>query len=162
MVWTAPRTYTPGETLTASTLNSDVRDNLRAIGGAWTPYTPAWTATTANPTLGNGALSGRYLSAGALTMVSISLTIGSTTAPGSGVYFLGLPVPQAAGTSNWPVGQAFLRDASATPGRFARTVMANGGTVWLMADDGVQWAAGNPFPLATGDQVVLTCAYEAE
>ena len=50
MAWTAPRTWTDGETVTAVLLNTHVRDNLKAIGDAWTAYTPALTGVT----LGNG------------------------------------------------------------------------------------------------------------
>lgn len=35
-----PRTWTAGETVTAALMNSDVRDPLAALAGAWTSYTP--------------------------------------------------------------------------------------------------------------------------
>lgn len=68
---------------------------------AWTSYTPSWTATTTNPTLGNGTLTGRYMLIGKTCFVSITLTIGSTTSVGSGTYLFGLPFTSAAGGPNY-------------------------------------------------------------
>ena len=50
MAWTIPRTWNPGETVTASLMNSHVRDNLNVVavfskgGGVYNPYGIANTA----------------------------------------------------------------------------------------------------------------------
>jgi hypothetical protein len=62
-------------------------------GSAWTAYPPTWTATTTNPTIGNGSIVGRYARLGRNTVKGvIVLTVGSTTNMGSGSYRFRLPV----------------------------------------------------------------------
>jgi len=58
-------------------------------------YTPTWTAVTTNPVLGNGILNGWYTKIGNTVTVNISLTMGSTTTYGNGVYSFSLPFPPA-------------------------------------------------------------------
>ena len=36
MAWTAPRSWVADEVVTADVMNAHVRDNLKAIGDAWT------------------------------------------------------------------------------------------------------------------------------
>ncbi|MFF8485151.1 hypothetical protein [Streptomyces antibioticus] len=61
-------------------------------GTPWQPYTPAWTASTTNPTLGNGTLAGRYCLLPNRTCIAvIRLVIGSTTSIGSGTYLFTVP-----------------------------------------------------------------------
>lgn len=80
------------------------------ITGAWQTFTPAWTAATTNPTLGNGTLVGRYMRIGRTVHVSITLTAGSTTNVGSGTYLFSLPFTAAnngvgyLGTARFTVG----------------------------------------------------------
>lgn len=62
---------------------------------AWTSYTPTWTASTSNPTLGNGTLTGSYVQIGKTVTAQVTLTFGSTTTLGSGVYRWSLPVTAA-------------------------------------------------------------------
>jgi hypothetical protein len=64
--------------------------NLESTGSA---YTPAWTTTGAgaDPSLGNGTLVGRYFRIGKLVIVWVTLTIGTTTNAGSGVWEISLP-----------------------------------------------------------------------
>lgn len=85
---TSPVTIASGMRLTPPRLN---------IPG-WQTYTPTWTATTTNPTLGNGTLSGqyRYLDQRAI-LVRIRLDVGSTTNVGVGQYRFALPVPAPIG-----------------------------------------------------------------
>jgi len=60
-------------------------------GGEWTSYAVTWTATTTNPSLGNGALNGLYAQIGNITYFNIILSMGSTTTYGSGDYIFSLP-----------------------------------------------------------------------
>jgi hypothetical protein len=62
-----------------------------AVVGEWTSYTPAWTASTTNPSLGNGILSGRYRRVGDTLQYHIHLTMGSTTTFGTNTWRFGLP-----------------------------------------------------------------------
>jgi hypothetical protein len=68
---------------------------LKVAGaGVWTAYTPQLTATTTNPSLGNGTATGRYAQIGKLVYFWAQITFGSTTTRGSGSYQVSLPVPQ--------------------------------------------------------------------
>lgn len=111
MGWTSPRTWVAGEKPPAATLNTHIRDNFKAIGDPWTAYTPAWTAATTNPVLGNGTLVGAYMQAGKFTSFWVLLTMGSTTTFGSGAYFL--TTPFAPVNQRW-LFQGIARDASAS------------------------------------------------
>lgn len=71
----------------------DVRRVIGQIGyrGLQT-YTPTWTATTTNPTIGNGGLRGMYWLGLGMCWATARITIGSTTTLGTGTYEMGLPV----------------------------------------------------------------------
>lgn len=60
--------------------------------GAWNTYTPAWTADTTAPAIGNGTLTGKYAVVGKVCHFTALVTFGSTTTFGSGSYYLGLPL----------------------------------------------------------------------
>lgn len=163
MTWSSPRTWVAGETVTASILNTHLRDNFKALSDAWTTFTPTWTAATTNPTLGSGTLTGRYLSASKMASVSIEITIGSTTTFGTGGYLLaGLP---AGVTPRVDRAQFDLTvyDASTTANYKAAAVWDLTNTRFILA--ALPTTAGNalssmtgtvPLTLATGDKLVLT------
>ena len=79
---------------------SDLNDPLAALrnlgigglSGAWQSYTPTWTASTTNPSIGNGSIVGRYLQIGKTCWFRAYLQFGTTTTAGSGNYSVGLPV----------------------------------------------------------------------
>jgi hypothetical protein len=89
MAWTA------GAVLTAAQLNTYAPQ-------AWSTYVPVWTAATANPALGDGAITGSYVRAGETVHFSIRLTLGSTTTTGTGAWRFSLPV-SAAGATTTPL-----------------------------------------------------------
>jgi len=68
--------------------------------GKWQSYTVSWTATTTNPSIGNGTLTGRYTQIGKTIMGNILLICGSTTTFGSGTWRFSLPKISA--SSNMP------------------------------------------------------------
>ncbi|MEU6344490.1 hypothetical protein ABZ883_26480 [Streptomyces sp. NPDC046977] len=102
----APRTWVVGEVVTAAYLNAEIRDQINSMLAAWTSYTPAWTAVTTNPTIGNGAIGGRYMLIGRTCHFALEVSMGSTTAFGSGAYSLSLPFASAAGVGRIATGQA--------------------------------------------------------
>lgn len=93
-----PRTWVVGEVVSAATLNQEIRDQFASMFAGWTPYTPTWTASTTNPVLGNGTLAGRSMKIGRTVVAQFTLTTGSTTTYGSGVYSIGMPYTAAAGS----------------------------------------------------------------
>lgn len=54
-------------------------------------YTPVWTAASSSPSLGNGAIQGHYTRTGSMCSVDISLSMGTTTTYGAGVFQFSLP-----------------------------------------------------------------------
>jgi hypothetical protein len=65
------------------------------VMGAWTSHTPTWTATTTNPSLGNGTLVSRWCRIGRTIHWQGLLTCGSTTTGGGAIWFMSLPTPIA-------------------------------------------------------------------
>jgi hypothetical protein len=63
-----------------------INGNFEALGGAWTSYTPTWTAASVNPAIGNGTLTGAYLKIGKLYFFRIYCLAGGTTTFGTGAY----------------------------------------------------------------------------
>lgn len=85
-------TISAGDTTTLPTNLATYRDALKALSEAWTTYNPAWTATTTNPTIGNGTITGKYAQINKLVVWRFIITCGSTTTFGSGSYLVSLPV----------------------------------------------------------------------
>lgn len=93
MAWTTPPTFTAGASLTAAQLNI-LSGNLAVLAGARTSYaaTSVWTQATANPVLGNGTIVADYRQVDKEVDFYVQVTIGSTTALGTGTWQLALPV----------------------------------------------------------------------
>ncbi|WP_051486251.1 hypothetical protein [Nocardioides sp. J54] len=161
MAWNTPSTWTAGSVLTAAQLNAQLRDNMKAIGDPWTPYTPSWTAITTNPTIGNGTLTGAYMQAGQLVHFRIALTIGSTTNTGSGGYAFSLPVATALPSTSCMGGGGVCFDTSAAARRFRFLYVTDASRIRLMDADGAIVATNVPFTWATGDTLHIAGSYEA-
>lgn len=130
------------------------------VSSAWTAYSPAWSSTGTQPSLGDGTLVGRYRYIDPKTVeVHIRFKRGSTSTNGTGEYLFSLPVNSLtdasgihptllsavlldAGTRYWN-GTAHVRSS-------ANTVAVAGG--WAT---GSEWAATVPFTLAVNDEVVI-------
>lgn len=54
-------------------------------------YTPTWAAASVNPSLGNGTLTGRYITLDKMIILSICMVAGSTTTFGTGAWNFSLP-----------------------------------------------------------------------
>ena len=137
-----------------------------AVGaGAWTAYTPTWTATTSAPAIGNGTRVGAYIRIGRMITFRARIVMGSTTTFGSGQYSLGLPVAPAAGPRlRLP---ALLYDVSAGGDFDAVGLGLGGSTVVLGCQSttaGAKYRAVEPavpFTFAAGDSIDLAGTYEA-
>jgi hypothetical protein len=57
-------------------------------------YTPAWTAASVNPAIGDGTIAGFYSRIGPLVTVHVSIVMGSTTTFGTGVWRISAPTNQ--------------------------------------------------------------------
>jgi hypothetical protein len=158
MAWTAPRTWVAGEVPSASTFNTHVRDNLKAIGDAWTAYTPTLT----NWTLGNGTLTGSYVQAGKLTFAKVFLTLGTTTTP-SGNLVISIPFTKVAddGINTSMGGTAVLLDTSVPTTNVLFPVHSATGSVRFISTAGATATATSPWTWATGDKLNAEFWYES-
>lgn len=86
---------TPGLIATDATLSGDGSggDPLGIEPQPTLTYVPSWTASTTNPAIGSGSISGRYLPDPTSGWVDLSIDIGfaSDTQKGSGLWSLSLP-----------------------------------------------------------------------
>lgn len=54
-------------------------------------YTPTWTASTTDPDIGDGTITGNYARIGPLIVCSFNITMGASTTFGTGTWRLSLP-----------------------------------------------------------------------
>ena len=162
MAWTTPRTWVAAETVTASLMNTHLRDNLNAIAAVgidgWTAVTPAWTGTT-NPTY--TVSYARYCQIGKLVYYRARYTY---TSGGTGTWFWALPVTAAETAANIVCGNGYLYDDSGTDTWL--TVMDIATTTTLRASYDLQTNPGlvaqtAPFTFASPDVVEFAVTYEA-
>lgn len=157
MAWTIPANVVPGTAISATTTNAILAD-LSLIGGAMVAFTPTWTASTTNPTLGNGTLTGRFKQVDKMVDFTIDLTFGTTTTVGSGQYLFSLPVSAVRG-----VEKSILATLSLVHGvsrNSGGAVLVNTGVVRLMQSTAAVSEA-SPFAWASGDVISLAGRYEA-
>ena len=156
-----------GEASGSSDLTFDKNTNTLAItgnitvsGGEWSDYSPSWTASVSNPSIGDGSIVGRFYQFGKTVQVYIKITVGSTTALGSGAWRLSLPI--SAQNNYNSIFNAVLSDNGS---RWYQATAFNGydanpNYVTLYYSDApVNDTA--PFTWTNGDSFVITGTYEA-
>lgn len=164
---TTPRTWVASEIVDETMLNEEIRDALTELQDEWVAYTPTWTASTTNPTIGNGTLTGRYHRVGKTIDVAILLTWGSTTTVGSGNYAFALPV--AARSSSGSMLQVFGFISGATPNYWLGCTSQNlgsttGNLVYPSTGTIGDWNTlthSAPGGFASGDTLRISGRYEA-
>lgn len=157
MAWTTPRTWAASEVVSASVMNTHVRDQLREIGNSWASFTPTLTGWT----LGDGTLTGYYKATGKHVRGRVEFYYGSTSAT-SGNLRVSLPVTRAAVTGAiMIVGRAAVVDSS-TSSRWYRDAVAASTTEMQFADvTDTRVTGASPFAWATGDSLIVEFDYEA-
>lgn len=141
-------------------------DEYEALTAAWTAYTPTWTGTTGNPTLGNASVSAAYRQVGKTVDYRGQINIGSTTVLGSGFWEISWPVPpiSSAGTFGRLMGSAFVLDTSSSATWAAAVVSASATALRIAVTNAA--AAGYigptvPMAWASGDRFSWFITYEA-
>lgn len=154
-----PKTW-GAEELTSSDLNAEVKDLWTGLQAAWTSYTPSWTASSVNPAIGNGSITGGYMRVGKTIDFKIRIAIGSTTTTGTGNYRFSLPVA-AAGGLNYPIlCVGILRSAAGT--RFHRAGYLNDAAeIALVSENGSLVQNDTPTTWADGAIFTIQGRYEA-
>ena len=129
--------------------------------GAWTNYTPTWSASPTPPAIGNGTIVGRYKELDGTTLaISIVVTMGTTTTFGSGGWTFTLPAGQTA-TARTQVFAALCTDVSAVVLHSATARVSSGGTTIdaiIAADGSGSRVVSNtiPFTWASTDVLVIS------
>lgn len=160
MAWTNPWTWLAGVKPTAADLNREIRDNLLAIGGPWTAFTPSWQATGGGAAIGNGTLTGAYIKAGGLCIGRIRLTAGTTTTYGTGFYNMGLPLALDSGQFWEAIGTCTVRDTSAGTSWALGAISASTSTMSACTATGGRLGPTVPVTLANTDIVSFEFCYE--
>lgn len=122
------------------------------------PYTPVWTASVANPTLGNGTLTGRYYRLGKQVRAIIKLQFGTTTTGGTGTWSFSLPF-----TANTSVGGNGIATLIKAGGNnyVASTLLATVTTfITIFNASANNVDANNPFVWANLDNGTFVIDYE--
>lgn len=123
-------------------------------------YTPTWTASSVNPVLNDGTITGHYQKiANKLYWISIALVMGSSTTYGTGRWILSLPFTIKSST---PVAQILLAEfhdagTAAYTGNARVAAGANVTDVILSADatGTFQVAATLPFTWTNTDRLFI-------
>jgi hypothetical protein len=126
-----PHVFVTAEIVTAATLNAEIGTPFTGLQAAWTGFTPSLIGATTNPVVNNGSAVGRYFQDGKTFWYRLTITFGSTSTYGSGIWSIVLPfittTPNVANLhtsamchyfhnagSVHLIGQAILLDTSAT------------------------------------------------
>jgi hypothetical protein len=158
MTWTTPRTWVATETVTASLLNTHLRDNLSDLQTRLTGASSSFTLTSAgsvNITIGNAVqANGWKLLSEKFAWFRIHLTFGTTSA-WAGIWEVG-PLPfTVVGTNDQEVS-VLARDNS---NNFKYTLSARLNGTLVRAFSGLDGSTGlsdtNPFTWATSDEIMV-------
>lgn len=133
---------------------TDIFDKIDAYvdGTITTGYDFAWTASVP-PTLGNGTKSGVWFKQGRMLFWQYSLSMGSTTTFGTGLWAFGLPVSVGSTAG----GVALILDSSAGQ-YYLGTVQLATGTTFNVITHGTTaggLAPAVPFTWATSDTIAI-------
>lgn len=131
--------------------------------GGWIAYTPAWTASTTNPTIGNGTIDGAYMKVGRMVTVRARILVGTTTTAGTGTYFVSVPFASSAATPAQLVNALFTDASTANFHRYVGNLPTSSSILQFPTGDGTvaQWGAASPVAPANGDTFIISGTYEA-
>lgn len=152
----------PGATGEIKT-SAGIYERSRTVAqGEWQAYTPSWTASTTNPTLGNGSLFGRYALIGKTCYVLIRFTFGSTSNAGVGAWRFSLPI---AVSSNWgDVAMVARWTDSGTAHHLGVVTSITTSTIAVLneGNTGSGIGAGIPIVWATNDAITINGFFEID
>ncbi|MEU3665741.1 hypothetical protein [Streptomyces virginiae] len=136
--------------------------------GIWASYTPTWTASTTNPTLGNGTLVSRWCRVGRMINWMGTLTLGSTSNGGTGLWRMSVPVTAASGASMPTWRGVFSYVKPGDNDYIGQCFLAPGGTVIdFIVKSGASGASTQnvsntaPVAAASGSIITWSLTYEA-
>jgi hypothetical protein len=136
-------------------------------GSTWINFTPAWTNTTTQPSIGNGNWTGsRWRTVtdasgeAALIFFEIVLNWGSTTSGGTGSFWtFGFPVTPSAHSALHAIGEAALFDSNVI-GRQMWMWQTFNSNILPLSVAGVLANQASPWTWATGDFIKMRGWFE--
>lgn len=153
---------TPTTQVAITADNTQIVNGGRTLDlGTWQTYSPAWTASTTNPAIGNGTISGRYIYLNKHTVRAvIRIAMGTTTTRGTGNYKFSLPVT-AADSQGFGATGAFAINDSGSALRTGTVVFTSTTTVelWINASGGAV-AAATLLGIVNGSVIEFAIEYE--
>lgn len=132
--------------------------------GTWTSYSPTWTASVTNPSVGSGILAGFYCQISDLVVGQVYIQTGSGYNRGDGNYYVSLPVSAASGAyRNNYIANLWAYDSSSAIARHAMGFRMPGGLMefYLTDQANIAWTHNNPFTVGQNDQFRIEFSYEA-
>jgi hypothetical protein len=136
----------------------------------WTTYIPVLTGSTTNPVIGNGSITGRYMTVGATVFGEIRIIAGTSAfSRGLGTYKVSLPL--AGVVENYqPVGQVVMRDEGPGITYFGTAIFNSNITdrieLYIHSqvatfDEGVAVTESTPFLFSANDKILIQFTYES-
>jgi hypothetical protein len=133
-------------------------NSITRYGGT---YTPVWTGSTSDPLIGNGTVEGFYTREGRTVTATATITMGSTTTYGSGLWRVSLPFTSFASNPK-AIGAVYMSDTG-TIYRVGVAVLDGGSdSVYFLPDSGTDFVKSTvPFTWASTDILSFTISYTA-
>jgi hypothetical protein len=134
---------------------------LNSISRFGAVYTPSWTATTTNPSIGNGTIHGHYTREGRTVTATVTITMGSSTTYGTGTWKVSLPFTRAA-VNPRATGALFMFDSGTIFRSGVALVDGGADFAQFVTDSAVNFlSATEPFTWAVNDSFSFTISYVA-
>lgn len=136
----------------------------------WQTYVPQLFGSIANPDIGNGVISGRYVEIGATIVGEIQIVAGTVGFNrGAGSYSVSLPT-NAIFESFQPVGHVVMRDEGPGITYLGRAIFTTfNNRVQLLVesqsasfDEGALVTDSTPFLFSANDKILIQITYEAD
>jgi hypothetical protein len=144
-------------------LAESIDDDITALTAAYGSYTPVWSSTGTQPSVGTGAtVDGKYLQVGSRVYVRARIILGSSPSAGSGVYRFSLPVTPKLDS----ILPFTFFDQSASAGytcvcRITSAATTGDNMRIYVAGQASSLGAAVPAAPAAGDVFILSGVYEA-
>lgn len=150
-----------------NTFNMDTIDAVHSVSVG--TYTPIWSSSGTNPTLGATVIQGRFATLfGRLIVMWVNIQFGAGFSPGSGTYRISLPVPLAAdfelGGNLIALGRAVLQSNSATTYQLMTPVISAGNLEFRLENGtAVSWNETSPITMSSSfNSMKVQAAYLRE
>jgi hypothetical protein len=137
---------------TVLTVDSSTATGLK-YSADWTTFTPTWTATTTNPVIGNGTLTGKYIKIGKTVIAQYRFVAGSTTTFGSGNYRFSLPInaDRIVGAQGGVAGSLFMEDNGVANFQSTGVRLPDADRIEFLTSSTLPVSNSSPFTWANGD-----------